>query len=678
MKYLSSVRVILFSLLTLAAGSVEPRTIDQAYAEKAIGMGAKRPGLQFTLLATAAQTDAQDPGIQNFVAQMVQNSFNTFESMNPRDQKHTFNGYKRLLNTNLLSAAQKTYLQNSIITPLEPRMSQIHLQDPAWKVAAENVETQKMIEQLGGVVPTPTVPAQAAPGEIAKSLATPIAPTAPAPETPVLVTQPLAPVAPAPATPGLELLQRQPVADMVNRPVGGVLPPVATQPAVSAPQTVPPVPTAIPAVAVQTAQATPVLHEAAVTAITQNPQTTTADKAAALTNLINTTPANIPVDAKTSSAIALAVQDIFNAQSAPTDAPHVANLLAAATQKPVLSQDQSRYVQSTLVPAVAQQLTVAPAPVATQPAVVQAVQPFAIPAQPVAVAGAPLTTAAVAMPVSTIPAAPVAPAATATVLSVPSSIPTAPVAQATYAQVPVATQAAQPSFAAATVNNLEENIKALYSQMQDAQGRTFDAQTQGAFGAKLVETFNDVVEIQSYMNQLLAVAQETPLLNDAQHQYVRDAMIPNLDQVSDKEPAKTLDQAVAETTPVAPGKAKKPALATEAAKKKKTKKGKKVKDGAAKKEIVATDAAEAKQDVSEPVAKKKGKKKKTKKTETAESAAPSDVTATSVQDAGQVAPEVGTQTAEKKAVGKKKRKKLKKAKKVAAETATATAGEVVG
>jgi len=87
------------------------------------------------------------------------------------------------------------------------------------------------------------------------------------------------------------------------------------------------------------------------------------------------------------------------------------------------------------------------------------------------------------------------------------------------------------------------------------------------------------------MSQLLTAAEATPLLNEAQHKYVRDVMMPNLDQVSQATHAKKLEHAVKENKKNSKGAAAKGA-------KKKGKKKKAVKaptDGAA---HDATHAAE--------------------------------------------------------------------------------------
>lgn len=100
------------------------------------------------------------------------------------------------------------------------------------------------------------------------------------------------------------------------------------------------------------------------------------------------------------------------------------------------------------------------------------------------------------------------------------------VASAPVASVP----AAMPMPA---VVDLNTKIKQLYSTMQSAQNKTYDAATYANFGASLVSVFNEAVETQSYMIQLLNAASATPLLNAEQQNYVRNAMIPNLDQIDE-------------------------------------------------------------------------------------------------------------------------------------------------
>ena len=84
-----------------------------------------------------------------------------------------------------------------------------------------------------------------------------------------------------------------------------------------------------------------------------------------------------------------------------------------------------------------------------------------------------------------------------------------------------------------TQADLSSRIKQLYSSMQKAQNQTFDEATYANFGASLVNTFNEAVEIQSYMIQLLNAAESTPLLNNDQQNYVRQTMLPNLDQIDE-------------------------------------------------------------------------------------------------------------------------------------------------
>lgn len=329
------------------------------------------------------------------------------------------------------------------------------------------------------------------------------------------------------------------------------------------------------------------LNPAAILAITQNTQLGVAAKAAALMNLINTTSTQAPADATAAAAVAQAIQDLYNAQT-PNDARSISDLLQAILQKPVLTPDQRNYVSTTLVPAIAQKIAIATSTgTATTTQLTQAIAPAIT--QTVSSTGMPGATLAAGTQVvqnagmpSALSVATQQPANNnfaqleapskfaANALSLEQSNISA--ANATAALAPV--QASQ--------SDLEGSIKALYTQIQAATGNTYDAAAQGAFGASLVETFNNVVEIQSYMSQLLTSAEDTPLLNEAQQKYVREVMIPNLDQVSSATPTKTLDHAVANDKakagkPAKGGKkAKKPGVAGATAKKgKKSKKAKK-------------------------------------------------------------------------------------------------------
>ena len=81
--------------------------------------------------------------------------------------------------------------------------------------------------------------------------------------------------------------------------------------------------------------------------------------------------------------------------------------------------------------------------------------------------------------------------------------------------------------------DLSSRIKQLYASIQNSQNQTFDGETYAQFGATLVSTFNEAVEIQSYIIQLLNAAASTPLLNADQQNYVRQNMIPSLDQIDE-------------------------------------------------------------------------------------------------------------------------------------------------
>jgi len=325
------------------------------------------------------------------------------------------------------------------------------------------------------------------------------------------------------------------------------------------------------------------------------------------------------------AAIQAPVQQESVVQQAPVAAvlqapqPAVAQVQPAVQQAPVAAvlqvpQPAIAQAQPAVVPA---QLPMAIAPVAQQPVVAQpTTAPAITPAQPVAVA------VPAQLPIA------VAHAASASAVAPLATIPTA-----------------QPAPDTAFHSDLEETIKALYSQMQDAEGKTFAANDQANFGAALVNAFNGVVELQSYMSQLLTTAQDTPLLSEAQQEYVTNTMIPNLDQVTSATPAKTLEQAVAEKDKKEGKKAKE----KKAKSPKKAKKGKKGNKGKKAAKEGSKDAAEAKATegdstdtkAGKPEGKKGGKKKARKKT--------ADATATAVTSA--------ENTGEKPAQASKKAKK---------------------
>lgn len=481
MKLMTGLRVLVISLLVVAAGTVQPKTIlltdvTQGKWADVLTKLSSVPSTKLVLLDSLAQNDPQTADVQDYTAQAIQDTFNNFNSYIPASQSKLIRIYKKLLNSPLLRAEQKAFLQNTVLATVAPTVQQLPPQAEAVAVSNDVAEVHNTLIQNG-----------VAPADVAVLNTTTV--TAPAPQ---LMTLP-------PATP----LTAQPVAlpiAQVERPI----PMISVQPVAS--------------VAMVKPAATPVT-ESAVTAITQNTQMTTAGKAAALTNLINTTSA--PVDAATSTAIAQAIQDLYNAHSS-ADIAHVVGLLNAAIQKPVLTAEQSNYVKSTLMPVATQSLAANPTTPVVPAPVVQQVMPVANPA----VQGAGQQVAVI-----------------------PTSTPGMMMQQNLSGVMPVTAQAQvtipvqQVASAPAASQDLEETIKNLYRQMQAAQGQTFDSATQGSFGAALVEAFNGVVELQSYMSQLLTAAQDTSLLNDAQHAYVRDTMIPNLDQVSGTTPTKSLDHA---------------------------------------------------------------------------------------------------------------------------------------
>jgi len=245
------------------------------------------------------------------------------------------------------------------------------------------------------------------------------------------------------------------------------------------------------------------------------------------------------------------------------------------------------------------------------------------------------------------------------------------------AQQPVTSQVTNTQVIASHGEDLEATLKGLYLQMQEASGKTFAANDQARFGTSLVEAFNDVVTAQSYMFQLLTAAQDTPLLNEAQQQYVTNTMIPNLDQVSAAVPQKTLDQAVVED-PTTKARAEKIAK-TKKGKKAAGKKAKKAKKG---KKTAAHDttAVEEKDKSTEKGAEKTAGKKAKKKTKKAKKAAATKeqvaTAETPVQESKIGADDQDTQAQPAKAAKKKaKKKKAKKA--VAPVQAAEATSEIV-
>lgn len=181
-----------------------------------------------------------------------------------------------------------------------------------------------------------------------------------------------------------------------------------------------------------------------------------------------------------------------------------------------------------------------------------------------------------------------------------------------------------------------KRLEGIYHLLQEAQGKTFSNDVQEAFGRLVVKAFNNSTEIYSYIQQVLheIAEQHTPLLADAQIDYVTKEMLPRV------------------TTPAAQAEAAKDAKA--AAKEDKKGKGKKGLKKAKKADGAAATEAPGKD--------KKGKKKKGKK-----GAATGDAQAAAVDADGDGKPD--TPAADHVAKGKKK--KGKKAKAAAAGDAQA-------
>ena len=724
MKLTATLRALLLSLLAVAAGTVQPKQLTLEFINKSTSMLGRIPGIQLGWLISNAENDSQLPEVQDAVAQVVQDAFNNFSNLDNRARFKLLKSYTRLLTSPLLSDEQKNFLRDSIIPAVSPQVRPLSQQEAEGESTRDAASLQATLVQ-NGIIPASQTLAPAVQQTVATVSVAPATAVAPAP-APLVVQQatavPVSNTTPLTVTPAANvttLMQTVPAPNttpVVQQAVtnGQTLTPVPTatqtivsgaataaivntlapiaQPVINAIAPVAqvvnpaPAPIALSPVATPAAAAQPVVvNEATINAIVQDSQKNTATKAATLSALINNLPPQTAVDSKTSGAIAQAIQDLYNAQE-NTDTRSIAQLLTSATQKPVLTAEQRDYVQTTLVPAINQQLTTTTAltaPVATvaAPTQINHVAPqvaapaivAAAPTQPAVVVAAPATlqipaTAAVVAPTSTVQ---------------PTIAPAAAITNQTINNIQ---------------NSLEDSIKGLYLQMQQANGKTFDAATQGSFGASLVEAFNNVVEIQSYMSQLLKAAEETPLLNEAQQRYVRDVMIPNLDQVSEATPTKTLDQAVAPkgATPDAI-KAKNDTMDTkkgkgEKSKSKKPKKGKKAAkadgkgtpDATVTTEAAATDTAATTDNAPATTAKpkKKSGKKKLKKAAKAipaaekEGGTPTETPAAEAKPTEEVTPTATTKPEKPDTPqrAKKKVKKLKKAKKLQPKDVTADAG----
>lgn len=707
MKITATLRTIVLSLLAVAAGTVKPQVITTDYFQKTSRLLGHIPSMQLGWLVNTAKNDPQPEMTQNLVAQLVQDSFSGFDSFNNQTKFKLVKVYNRLLSSPLLREEQKNFLRSTIIPAVATKVANLSQQETVQESNKDAQQLQNILVSSGELAPSTTItpivqsvvaevtgaaptqtavvgqqPATAqgvvqnlANNQIPVAQATAVVPIA----TQALATESIVPAtntitessvqaitannqlpvaakaaaltnlinaAPAntPVAPAVSMAVAQAVQDLYNnqqaadlKPIAALLTAATEKPVLTADQRQYVTTTLVPTVnqqliAAGTAAATttsstnlpqqgtvnavvtnaatggtPVagsvlptsaatsmaqpsaLNAPAIQAITNNQQLPVAAKAAALTALIAATPVTVATDPTTASSLAHAVQDLYNNQK-PSDAKAMGELLTAATQKPVLTPEQKLYVTNTLMPT-AQQLAPQsgamhiPTVNTTQPSLASSQQPL----QPNLISQAHLTT------------------------------------------------------------TLEDAIKAHYQQIQDAQGKTFDANTQGAFGASLVEVFNNVLEIQSYMSQLLTAAETSPLLNAAQQKYVRDVMMPGLDQVSEAAPVKSLDSQASKDKKTK--KEKKKTSGKKGKKKKKAKKNKKDTQASA----TETSGTEAKA----PAKKKKKKLKKTlqKDEVVADDAKKADNSSST--DA----------SVEKSPAKKKKRKKLKKAKKVTIESA---------
>ena len=233
---------------------------------------------------------------------------------------------------------------------------------------------------------------------------------------------------------------------------------------------------------------------------------------------------------------------------------------------------------------------------------------------------------------------------TAIPVTAPTSIPTViPPTQQVAVSTPTTTTQVQ-GMASGEIISLNDRIAQLYAQMQNAQGKTFDARTNATFGASLVDVFNESVETQSFTIQLLRAAATTPLLNADQRNYVLQTMIPNLDQIDDttKSITPTATALAPEIAAIPPGHFK--AVKTKKAATKKSKKDK----------TSATQQNNAAPTTPAPSGKKKSKKGKNAHTPPAEAVA-GVVIATPVAPAATSTSAVAA-SATTKSTGKKKKK----------------------
>jgi hypothetical protein len=648
--------LFLWALITQTAHNTE---LNLEFIKKTNSI-AKIPAVQLDWIIRSAQSVAQTAPVQDAVAQIVENTSSNFESLDNRGRYKLLKSYKQLLTSPLLRDDQKAYLRDTVIPRVTPLVQPLDTN----QASAADLETQQLLSTLATkqntdipvaqgiqavVQATNQIPVAALTSNVLPSMApstttATVAPTTTATVAPTTtatvaitgmpISQATSPTASPIATTTSQVIQTatsQPAVaaatttGLVGSPVttaAVTAAPLATQAIQnSTPSTTIVAPTPLTtATSTTLTTATPTtLNAATITAITQNTQLSTAAKAAALTNLINTAPTSTPADMQAAGIIAQSIQDLYNVQT-PADAKAISDLLQATLQKPLLTPEQKNYITTTLVPGITQQLaTVAPiSSSANAGQIIQNATTSIAAQQPVITTLAPASTL-----VNTPPLTPAfQPASTAvTQLAAPvaaSGITEQVVQNATNyvaAEQPVASNFAATAiptankvttninmptanFTQTTQSDIESIIKTLYAQMQTAQGNTYDAQTQGAFGTSLVEAFNQIVELQSYMSQLLIAAEDTPLLNEAQQQYVRDVMMPNLDQVSSTTPTKKLDDAIA----------------TDAAKKDKS--GKRANTDKKKKVKKAAKAETAKK------AKKKLKKAKPEKTIIPNSATP--------------------------------------------------------
>ena len=471
MKFSTTIKIAL--LLTIVFGfqtshAAQPATtgqgstLDLNFVQDSNSM-ASLPAVQLEWIYLQALNAPQTPDVQDAVYQIVQNAFANFSSLDARGQNKLLNVYNQLVTSPLLNSTQQAYLQNTIIPTVTPMVQPMTAANSALTPVEQ--QAQALQQKIAGNTAASGGPQAATSNTIASSSdASTVAPSVVDATSSVSAeSQAMTQISQTtiPTTVSVSVIDPTAPINQLNNSA------TVQQDGIASPAPI---------------------TVAAISAITQNTQMTNAAQAASLANLISNAPSQTSIDPTIANTIGQAVQTIYNAQTSG-DAPAIASLLQAAIQKSVITPDQVSYVQSTLLPAIKQQITQNPTATANintaviSPSLTQATTPNA--------------------------------SSTNTVAALPG-------------------------------DDIINTIKGLYAQMQQNQTATVDTQIQASFGASLVEVFTQATQIQSFMIKLLKAAKTTALLDAAQQAYVVNTMIPGLNQVTNSGPTKTLDQAIAQ------------------------------------------------------------------------------------------------------------------------------------